>query len=308
MPRSNFALFSICVFVWGSTWIAITFQLGTVAPELSVGYRFLLASLLVFAYCRWRDIGLQFNRSQHVNLFLLGIAMFCVSYILVYHAELYIISGMVAVAYSASPMINMFASRIFFGTALTWRVFIAASLGIAGIVCVFWQEFSRIGRSQDIWLGSFLTVASVLWSCMGAMVAIRTQKQGIATWPSMAWGMLYGGCSAIAIGLLMGKPIVFMVTPTYLISLLYLALLGSIVTFAAYLTLLSRLGAARAAYVGVMVPIIALLISMVFEKFSWGWLTTVGVGLSLAGNVLVLKKPALSKSSYNDFNKETSTQ
>ena len=296
MPRSNLALFAICVFVWGSTWIAITFQLGAVAPEFSVGYRFILASLLLFVYCRWRGIGLKFNRSEHANLFLFGIAMFCVSYILVYHAELYIISGMVAVAYSASPMINMFASRIFFGTALTWRVFIAASLGIVGIVCVFWQEFFHIGRSQDALLGSFLTVASVLCSCMGAMVAIRTQKLGIATWPSMAWGMFYGGCSAIAIGILIGRPLAFIFTPAYLISLLYLALFGSVVTFAAYLTLLSRLGAARATYVGVMVPVIALLISMFFEKFSWGWLTTVGVGLSLAGNVLMLKKPAVSKS------------
>lgn len=296
MPRSNFALFAICVLIWGSTWIAITFQLGTVAPELSVGYRFIFASLLLFFYCRWRGLQVRFNRTQHANLFFFGLAMFCLSYICVYHAELYIISGMVAVAYSASPMINMFASRIFFGTALTWRVFIAASLGILGIVCVFWHEFANIGRSQDAVLGSVLTIASVLLSCVGAMVAVRTQKLGIATWPSMAWGMFYGGCGAIAIGLFMGRPLVFTFTPAYLISLLYLALFGSIVTFWAYLTLLSRLGAARATYVGVMVPIVALVISVFFEKFVWGWLTTVGVALSLAGNVLMLRKPAISNS------------
>jgi drug/metabolite transporter (DMT)-like permease len=297
MPRSNFALFAICVLIWGSTWIAITFQLGTVAPELSVGYRFLIASLILFAYCRWRGIKLRFNRVQHGNLFLFGMAMFCVSYICVYHAELYIISGMVAVAYSASPLINMFAARIFFGTPLTLRLFIAASLGIIGIVCVFWQEFAHIGRSRDAVLGAALTAASVLLSCMGAMVALRTQKLGIATWPSMAWGMFYGGCGAIAIGLFMGRPLIFTATPGYIGSLLYLALLGSIVTFGAYLTLLSRLGAARATYVGVMVPIVALVISVFFEKFAWGWLTTVGVALSVLGNVLMLRKSASPKPS-----------
>ncbi|NJR71701.1 MAG: EamA family transporter [Gammaproteobacteria bacterium] len=113
MKLSNLQLFAICVVIWGSTWFAITYQLGSVAPEVSVGVRFLLAAFVLFIFCRWRGHSLAFTRRQHIDLLLFGTAMFCISYIFVYHAELYIISGMVAVAYSASPMINMWAARFF---------------------------------------------------------------------------------------------------------------------------------------------------------------------------------------------------
>lgn len=292
MKFSNLQLFVVCVLIWGSTWLAITFQLGTVAPELSVGYRFVLASLVLFGFCRWRGHSLAFNRAQHIDLAMFGAAMFCISYIFVYHAELYIISGMVAVAYSASPMINMWASRLFFGTPVTLRVTIAASFGIVGIVCVFWNEFSKISTSRNLELGVLFTVLSVLASSTGSMIAVRTQKRGYATWPSMAWGMLYGGVMAIVFALVIGRPLTFEATLPYVGAMLYLALFGSVITFACYLTLLKRIGAARSSYVGVMVPVVALVVSFFFESFQWGWLTTVGVALSVAGNVLMLRPAA----------------
>lgn len=302
---SNLQLFLVCVLIWGSTWLVITFQLGSVAPELSVAYRFLLAGAALIAFCRWRGHALAFSVRQHLDLIAFGAAMFCLSYIFVYHAELYIISGMVAVAYSASPMINMWASRLFFGTPVTARVSVAASLGIVGIVCVFWGEFSKLSASRNLELGVFFTVASVLASSAGSMVAMRTQRRGYATWPSMAWGMLYGGALALMYALVAGQPLRFEWTVPYVSSLLYLAILGSIVTFACYLTLLKRMGAAQSSYVGVMVPVVALLVSVFFEGFQWTWLTSVGVLLSLGGNVLMLRggqsSPSANKAS------ETST-
>ncbi len=217
--------------------------------------------------------------------------MFCISYILVYHAELYIVSGMVAVAYSASPMINMWASRLFFGTPVTMRVTVAASFGIAGIVCVFWNEFGKLSSSRSLELGVIFSILSVLASSAGSMVAMRTQKRGFATWPSMAWGMFYGGALALVYAIVIGRPLAIVWTMPYLVSLGYLALFGSIITFACYLTLLKRIGAARSAYVGVMVPVLALLVSFFFEKFDWGWMTTIGVALSIGGNILMLHKP-----------------
>ena len=291
MPRSNLSLFAICVLIWGSTWIAITFQLGTVAPELSVGYRFVVASLVLFAFCWWRGLSLRFNRTQHLDLFFFGAMMFSISYILVYHAELYIISGIVAVAYSASPMLNMLASRLFFGTPLTVRVASASSLGIVGIVCVFWHEFAHLGESADVLLGLFFTVTSVIASSLGSMAAMRTQKRGYPTWTSMAWGMFYGGVLAIVIALLLGRSFTLPMTASYLGTLVYLAIFGSIITFACYLTIMKRIGAAQAGYVGVMVPVVALIVSVFFEKFVWGWLTTAGVALLLVGNVLMLRPP-----------------
>jgi drug/metabolite transporter (DMT)-like permease len=289
LAASNLQLFLTCVVIWGSTWIAITFQFGEVAPEMSVGYRFILAASLLFVFCRLRGLSLKFTARQHVDLMLFGAAMFSISYILVYYAETFIVSGMVAVAYSASPMINMLASRLFFGTAMTRRVAIAALFGIAGIVCVFWTEFGRVSVSRNAELGALLAVLSVVASSAGSMVATRTQRLSYPTWTSMTWGMLYGGVLALVCGLVAGKPLVFSFTASYLLSLLYLAVFGSIITFGCYLTLMSRVGAARAGYIGVMVPVVALVISFFFEKFAWSWLTTIGVALSIVGNVVMLR-------------------
>lgn len=289
MAFSNLQLFATCVIIWGSTWIVITFQLGSVAPEMSVGYRFLLASAALFAFCRWRRLPLSFTPSQHADLLLFGASMFSVSYILVYYAETFIVSGMVAVGYSASPMISMLFSRMFFGTPITRQVVTGALFGVVGIVCVFWPEFGKLSVSRNAELGALLTILSVLASAAGSMVAMRTQRRGLPTWTSMAWGMFYGGALALVFGAALGKPFTVELTVAYWLSMVYLAMLGSIVTFFCYLTLLGRIGAAPASYIGVMVPIVALTISFFFEKFTWGWLTTVGVILSVLGNVVMLR-------------------
>ena len=291
MPASTLHLFSICVAIWGSTWFAITLQLGTVAPEMSVGYRFLLASMVLFVYARRRGLRLAFGIKQHADFALLGTLLFCISYIFVYHAEEYVVSGMVAVAYSTSPMITMLAARMLFGTPMTWRVAIAALFGIAGIFCVFWPEFGRVSVSRNGELGALLTVLSVLASTAGSMAAVRCQNRGYNTWTSMAWGMLYGGVMALAIGAAMGNQIAFALTPGYVLSLLYLSLFGSIITFACYLPLIARVGVAAAGYVGVMVPVVALAISYFLEKFAWNMLITAGVALCIFGNVVILRKP-----------------
>jgi drug/metabolite transporter (DMT)-like permease len=292
---SNATLFAVCIAIWGTTWLAITYQLGTVAAEMSVGYRFTLASLVLFGFCRWRGIGLRFDASTHRDLFLMGLGMYCVSYIFVYRAESHLVSGMVAVGYSASPMLAMFASRIFFGTPITRPVVLGSMLGIVGIVLVFWNEFAKVGQSSNATLGATYTALSVAISCGGTMMAMRVQKSRLPIWPSMAWGMFYGGVTALFIGAALGKPFDFVLTPAYIGTLLYLALLGSIVTFAAYLTLVQRIGAAPASYVGVMTPVVALFVSALFESMAWGVFTLAGVSLLVLGNAFMLRarsKPA----------------
>ena len=135
---TNLQLFAGCVAIWGSTWIAITFQLGSVAAEASVFYRFLLASAMIFAYCGMRGLPLRFSRREHLWIALQGVLMFSVSYVCVYYAEEHVVSGLVAVGYSASPLLNMLGMRLFFGAAMTGRVALGAMLGIIGITLVFW--------------------------------------------------------------------------------------------------------------------------------------------------------------------------
>lgn len=292
MPASTLQLFAVCVLIWGSTWLAITFQLDGVAPEMSVGYRFLFASAVLFIYCRRRGIALAYTLGQHADFALLGASMFGVGYIFVYYAEIHIVSGLVAVGFSTGPMINMFAARALFGTRMTARVAVASVLGIAGIACVFWPQFGQVAASQSAELGAVFTMLAVLASSAGSMAAVRNQKLGYATWSSMAWGMFYGGALAMLIGFAMGQRLTFPPTAGYVLSLLYLSLFGSVVAFACYLTLIARIGAAKAAYVGVMVPVFALMLSSLFEGYAWSGLTSLGVALSVLGNLVLLPRSA----------------
>src|SRR6478672_9127530 len=168
---SNFQLFLACIAIWGSTWLAITFQLGRVAPEASVFYRFLLASALLFAYCGVRRLPLRFDARQHAWLALQGILMFSVSYIFVYYAEQNVVSGLVAVGYSASPLLGMLGMRAFFGTPMTRVLAIGSVLGIVGIALVFWPEFGKLEASHDVAMGAIYTAGAVIVSTFGSLVA-----------------------------------------------------------------------------------------------------------------------------------------
>ena len=286
---SNLHLFVACVAIWGTTWLAITFQLGRVAPDVSVFYRFLLASLLIFAYCKWRGLPLRYSPRQHAWIALQGVLMFGVSYIFVYYAEEHVVSALVAVGYSASPLLDMLGMRAFFGTPITRKVALGSVLGIVGITLIFWPEIGSSQGPGSFEAGVTFTAASVLLSSLGSLVAHRNQQEHLPLWQSMAWGMLYASLFALAWALVLGKRLDFVPTAAYVLSLVYLAVFGSILAFASYLTLLKRIGAARSGYIGVMTPIVALVISAVFESFDWHALTWLGIAVSVAGNVIILK-------------------
>ena len=292
LPIGDLQYFAICVAIWSTTWLAITFQLGTVAPEMSVAYRFLLASLLIFAWCYLRKLPLRFSARQHAWLVLFGLGAFGVSYVFVYYAEQHVASGLVAVGYSASPLLGMLGMRAFFGTPMTRRVALASMLGIGGIVAIFYPELSQLRGSTETAKGALFTALSVVISAFGSIVAHRNQRAGLPLWQGMAWGMFYGGLCALLIGLGTGKALSFSPTPSYILSLAYLAMFGSIIAFASYLTLLKHIGVARAGYIGVMTPVVALFVSAAFEGLRFHALTWVGILISIAGNALILGSAA----------------
>ena len=288
---SNLRLFAASVAIWGSTWFAITFQLGRVEPEASVTYRFLLAALLLFVLCGIRRLPLRFPLRDHAWIACQGVMMFGASYVFVYYAEQRIVSGLVAVGFSASPLIGMFGQRIFFGTPITARIAAGSLLGIAGIGLVFAPELENFRVGDGPVLGVVFTMLSVLFSMLGNLVAHRNYDAGIPMWQSTAWGMLYGALFAAIWTAAAGKSFAFEAAPGYVLSLLYLVVFGSVLAFGSYLTLLGRIGAARSGYVGVMVPIVALVNSAAFEGFRWQAVTLIGIAVSLLGNVLVLRSP-----------------
>lgn len=286
---SNLQLFAACVAIWGSTWFAITFQLGRVEPEASVTYRFLLASALLFAYCRVRRLPLRFEPREHAWIAAQGVTMFGASYVLVYYAEQHIVSGLVAVGYSASPLLGMFGQRLCFGTPITARMALGSLLGIAGVSLVFAPELGNLQSGAPTVLGVTFTALAVVFSTLGSLAAHHNHDARIPVWQSMAWGMLYGALLSGVWTVAAGKEFTFEASPGYVVSLLYLVVFGSILAFTAFLILLGRIGAARSGYVGVMVPVAALIVSAAFENLDWQALTFAGIAISMAGNVLVLR-------------------
>jgi len=291
-PRNlnTLTVFAGCVAIWGTTWLAITYQLGSVPVEASVAYRFLLAAALLAAYCKLRRLPMRFSGPEHGALALLGLLMYSVGYLFVYRAEMHVASGLVAVGYSAGPLLAMFGMRIAFGQAMTPRMALGAVLGITGVALVYWPELGHATHRGSVAIGALFTASSVLVLTLGNLVAHRNHERKLHSWATMAWSMGYGGLASLIGALALGEPLAFDWSPAYLLSLIYLTVFGSILAFAGFLELLGRIGPSRASYVGVMVPILALVISSVFEGFAWQALTFVGVAISVAGNVLVLRK------------------
>ncbi|HEX8012543.1 MAG TPA: DMT family transporter [Casimicrobiaceae bacterium] len=280
------ALFSIATLIWGSTWLAITYQLGVVSPEASVVYRFALAAILLGAWCLATGRSLRFPPTQHAWFAAQGTLLFGLNYLGVYWAERYVASGLVAVLFSLIVFLNIVGVRVFFGTTVNRRTLVGATLGVTGVVLLFWRELAA-GQSDTAWGILFALGATVLASG-GNLLAVRSQRSGVPMLPGVAWGMGYGALVIALVAQVDGATWGFEATLRYVLSLVYLAVFGSVVAFGTYLTLLGRIGAARAGYVGVAVPMVALLLSTVFEHYQWTLPAVIGAALCVAGNVLVL--------------------
>ncbi len=292
MATHTLRLFAACVAIWSTTWLAITFQLGVVPPEVSVAWRFLLAGLAVAGWCLARRIPLRLAPAEHLAMALMGLTMYSAGYICVYYAESHLPSGLVAVGFSAGPLLSMFGLRLFFGQPLTLRMVLGSLAGIAGIALVFWPEFGRISHTRDAGTGALFVLLAVVTSTIGALLAHRNHRRALHGLPFMAWSMAYGGLISFVLAVALGRRIVFDPSAGYVLSLLYLALVGSIAAFACWLALIGRAGPARASYVGVMVPVAALILSTLFEHLEWNASMVAGMLVSVAGNVLVLRNPA----------------
>ncbi len=286
---SNSLLYVITVLVWGSTWFAIEFQLGVVAPEVSIVYRYAGASILLFAWSRFRGLNLAFGLRQHGWFVLLGLLLFGLNYILAYRAQIYITSALTAIAFSTIVWINILNARIFFGVKAVPRVLFGSLLGVAGILTLFMPQVGELTMTDTVLYGSVLAVLGAVVASFGNMVSQAAQKRSLPIIQSNAWGMFYGAILTGIVAVLEGHPFVFEFSIGYVASLAYLTLFGSIVAFGAYLTLLGRIGAHKAGYAMVTFPVIALILSMLFEGLKLDATIVTGTALVLAGNLLVLR-------------------
>lgn len=293
---TNFLLYLASALIWSSTWLAIQFQLGHVPATWSVAYRFGLASFILVVICLIRKKSLRFSAHEHLWLAAQGAFLFCGNYILFYLCSKYLISGLVAVIFAGTMIMNIIHSRLLFGTHAERQVFIGAILGIVGLATVFGSQFITLANSSDtrfeMLAGLALGACATILASWGNLISNHNQKRyRMPILQSNAIGMAYGAFFTVIVALLShsGAP-TFDFSVRYMGSLLYLSLFGTVLAFGCYLSLLNRIGPERAAYTYVVLPVIALLLSTEFEGFQWALSTYLGISLVVVGNVLALTK------------------
>jgi len=289
---SSPVLYAVCVLIWGTTWFAITAQIDVLAPEVGVAIRFGLAALALAAFCRVRGISLRLAPRVHALAMAQGLLGFGASYVCVYEAERFVVSGVVAVGYATSPLFGLVLAKRFLGTPMSGRVALGGLLGVAGVALIFGHEFARMAASREVLWGALLTMVSVLLSSLATIAAARYQRLGASGWPPLAWAMGWGSLFAALLAFAEGRPWGWAWTPAFLGTLAYLAIAGSVVTFGAFFTLVRRLGPAKASYIGVITPLVALVVSSVLEGFAWNGQTVAGVALAIAGNLIAMWRGA----------------
>lgn len=297
MPTS--VLFIIASLIWGSTFWAITLQLGEVPPAVSVVYRFALASATLFAICMMRGYKLQLPWRTQKWLMLQGVATFGLSYICTYQAEEVVVSGLVAVLFALMVFWTPLLGRIFHGTPIAPRTWSAGVVATAGVALLFYHSIGtawrdmQVGGSGHFLLGVVLALVATIASSAGSIVVGKVRAQSSNVMLTTAWSMLWGTLMVALYVVLTGQRFVAPPTLTYTLGLLYLSLFGSVIAFLAYFTLINRIGPQKAVYIGVITPVLSVLLSIRLEHYRPGAVEFLGMILCLASVAWALRAPAV---------------
>lgn len=276
--------------IWGSTWFVIKFQVGDVDPMYSVAYRFGIAGVLMLIVARLWGLKLRFTAKEHLAILVQGLLLFGFNYWLIYTSELYLTSGLVGLLFSLLVFMNILNGRIILKTPFEKKVVVGGLLGLIGTGLIFRQDLITFSFSDEKIIGLALAVGGTFIASLGNITSARNQRAGIPVISSIAYGMTYGAIAMFLIAFFSGKPVSFIVSTPYIASLLYLAVFGSVFAFGAYLTLIGNIGASKAAYVSVVAPVIALIISTIFEDYRWSIFSFSGAAFILLGNIIALSQ------------------
>ena len=284
----NIFLFILVICCWSPTWYVIKYQLGIVDPILSVGYRFFIASLILFFFTIITKKKILFRLQNHFWFFLLGINLFSLNYILFYIANQYLISGIVAVCFSALIFMNILNERIFFQIKATYKTYFASIIGLIGLFIIFNKEIIGFSLSNKVHYGILLGIIATYFASLGNIVSLRNSKNNLPIISSLSYAMLYGSIFTFIVSFIFDKEIIFDISFSYITSLLFLSIIGSVFAFTLYLKLIEHIGTGRAGYIGAILPVVALVISTYFENLVWNQNIILGLPLLILGGVLVI--------------------
>jgi drug/metabolite transporter (DMT)-like permease len=286
---TNFLLFSSTVLIWGTTWIAISLQIGPVPVLVSVFYRFALAALILVGFLLITGKMKAPPLRQQPFILIQALSLFCCNFLCFYHAAAYVPSGLISVVFSLATIYNAVNARIFFGDSIHPRALLAAALGAIGLCLLFGPDIF-VAVKPESWKGIGLSALGTLFFSFGNMASRRNSAAGIKPVIANAWGMTYGSIALLLLIAVTGAPMVAPTDMTYLAALFYLAAIGSVVAFTTYLTLVSRIGSQKAAYATVLFPVVALSLSSIYEDYHWTPMGVAGLLLTLTGNVVMFAR------------------
>ena len=281
--------FLLLVLIWGSTWLVIKDQLAPAPPAWSVAWRFIIAAAGMSLVARLGGQGFRMTFSGHVLAVIIGLTQFSFNFNLVYEAEMRLTSGIVAVLFGLLLVPNAILSRIFLGHPVTSRFALGSVIGIAGIVLLLLHETRVAEIGGVVGAGVMLVAAAILSVSLANVVQASDTAKSTPLYTLLAWSMMWGMLANIAYAWVVAGPPVIPESPRYWAGVAYLAVIGSVVSFPLYFRLIRDLGAGRAAYNGVLVPVVAMALSTVFEDYRWTWLAAVGAALALVGTVVALR-------------------
>ena len=287
---NNFILFGITLFCWSPTWYVIKFQLGYVDPLVSVFYRFLTASILIFIYLLIKNKNLRFSINHHLWFLFFGVCLYSVNYVFFYLSNTYLISAFPAVVFSTVVIMNILGEAFYFKTKPSIKTMIGASIGMIGIIIIFNEEIFNFNLNNGTHIGLILALLGTFSASTGNMIYQRNLNNNFPLIETLAYAMLYGSLVTFVITQIKGTELLFEYSFSYIVSLAYLSIVGSIFAFIFYLRLIEKVGPGRAGYVGVVMPVLALLISTIFEDLEWQIDLIIGLTILIFGAVLVINQ------------------
>jgi drug/metabolite transporter (DMT)-like permease len=281
-------LFLLTVLAWGGTNFAIEWQIAAAAPEPAIVYRYGLAALLMFGFVALRGMPLRFRLQDHLWFALLGAFFFSINYILLYHSQVYLVSGVVAITFSTMVLFNILFAAIFLGDRIHLNVVLGAVLGLSGIALMFWPDLVKFDIDGDALKGLGLSLMGSATASMASIVGARNQRAGLPIPSQNAWAMLYGTGIVAIVAVVRGAPWGVEWSWGLALSTLYLIPVATLLGFFLYFALIARIGPDRAGYVMIVYPLSAMVLSTLFEDYTWTPLSAIGAVVVLIGNVFAM--------------------
>jgi drug/metabolite transporter (DMT)-like permease len=284
---STLFLYLINISIWGMSWFCISYQVRIGSPALAVGLRFCLASLILFAWTHMTKSSVRLRPDQYVMLIAQGLSNFGVNYWMLYLACEKMPSGLVALSLTVLVGYNMVGEIVFLGRQVSRSAALGVASGFVGLALVYWQSYTHASDKSGVFVGMLLAVSGAVCASVGNLLTAKIKQDKSSQITALAISMGAGGLGMLGVAVLTGDRLYLPVTISFVGTLLYLSIFGSAIAFASYLKLIESVGPTRAAFTTLVIPLMALVVSIGLENLRLTIIALLGVGIILLANLVV---------------------